>query len=183
MSKIGKKIITLPEDIKVEIVGQAVTVKGPKGQLSVELHPSVAIKSAEGQLTLSVSNPENRKQRALWGTFRSLVQNAVTGVSAGFERTLEISGVGYKASVAAGKLILNIGFSHPVELPVPSGLEVKVEKSIITVSGTNKQEVGQFAALIRSQKKPEPYKGKGIKYAEEVIRRKAGKVVKSVGAG
>ena len=183
MSKIGKKPITIPEGVSVTVNEQVVTAKGSKGEQTVQLHSAVSVKSEGKELTLSVPNPENRKQRALWGTFRSLVQNAVTGVSAGFERTLEISGVGYKASVAAGKLILNIGFSHPVELPVPSGLEVKVEKSIITVSGTNKQEVGQFAALIRSQKKPEPYKGKGIKYAEEVIRRKAGKVVKSVGAG
>ncbi|MDP3993745.1 MAG: 50S ribosomal protein L6 [bacterium] len=183
MSKIGKKPITIPEGVEVNIAGQTLNVKGPKGHLTVELHPSVAVKSAEGQLAVSVPNPDNRKQRALWGTFRSLVQNAITGVSAGFERKLEISGVGYRASVADGKLVLNIGFSHPVELPIFPGLEVKVEKSIITVSGIDKQEVGQFAALVRSRKKPEPYKGKGIKYAEEVIRRKAGKVVKSVGAG
>ena len=183
MSKIGKKPILLPEGVQASIVGQAVTVKGPKGEQIVEVHPIVSVKADGRQLSLSVPNSDNRKQRALWGSFRSLVANAVSGVSVGFERKLEISGVGYRALVSDGKLVLNIGFSHPVELAIPKGLEVKVEKSIITVSGINKQEVGQFAALTRSQRKPEPYKGKGIKFAEEVIRRKAGKVVKTVGAG
>lgn len=182
MSKIGKKPISIPESVQVSVTPEGVKVKGPKGELVFALHPRVSVTmSSPETAVVSVKNPEDRRQRALWGTFRALLQNAIQGVTAGFEKQLEIHGVGYKAQAASDKLVLNIGFSHPVELAIPAGLSVSVEKNIITISGANKHQVGQFAAVVRGMRKPEPYKGKGIKYTGEVIRRKAGKVVKAVG--
>lgn len=181
MSKIGKKSIAVPEGVRISISEKAASVKGPKGELQVAMHPKVKAALAENTLAVSVKNPDDRRQKALWGTFRSLLQNAVQGVTIGFAKKLEIVGVGYKVHAAADKLVMNLGYSHPIEIAVPKGLEVKVEKNTITVSGIDKQLVGEFSALIRSKRKPEPYKGKGIKYSDEVIRRKAGKVVKAVG--
>lgn len=181
MSKIGKKSIAVPDGVEISISEAAAIVKGPKGQLQVAMHPKVKATLAEKTLAVGVKNPDDRRQKALWGTFRSLLQNAVQGVTVGFEKKLEIVGVGYKAQSSADKLTLNLGYSHPIELAMPVGLAVKVEKNTITVSGIDKQLVGEFSALIRSKRKPEPYKGKGIKYSDEVIRRKAGKVVKAVG--
>ncbi|OGE78282.1 MAG: 50S ribosomal protein L6 [Candidatus Doudnabacteria bacterium RIFCSPHIGHO2_01_FULL_46_14] len=181
MSKIGKKIIVIPDSVQTTVSDQIVSFKGPKGELSVVVHPKVKAVLADSQLQVSVKNPDDRRQKALWGTFRSLLNNALVGVTAGFGKKLEIVGVGYKAQATADKLTLNLGYSHPIELSVPKGLEVKVEKNTITVGGIDKQLVGEFSALIRSKRKPEPYKGKGIKYSDEVIRRKAGKVVKAVG--
>ncbi|MFA5051590.1 MAG: 50S ribosomal protein L6, partial [Patescibacteria group bacterium] len=132
---------------------------------------------------VSVSRTDEKLGRSLWGLSRVLVQNLILGVTSGFSKKLEISGVGFRAAVAARSLNLNVGFSHPVEFKIPEGIEIKVEKNVITVSGIDKQSVGQVAAQIRDIKKPEPYKGKGIKYADEVVRRKAGKVVKTAGAG
>lgn len=183
MSKIGKKIITIPAGVQVTVSAGQVAVKGPKGELTLLTHPRVKIEVNGAEAKVSVANPEDRKQKALWGTFRALLANMITGVTAGFERKLEIVGVGYKAAVVSDKLTLNLGFSHPVEIKVPKTLQIKVEKNTITVNGANKQEVGEFAALIRSYREPEPYKGKGIKYQDEVVRRKAGKVVKAVGGG
>lgn len=183
MSKIGKKSINIPEGVEVSIADSVVSAKGPKGELLLTLHPKVEVVMADKKLNVRVRKPEDRRQKALWGTFRSLLQNLVQGVSEGFERKLEVIGVGYKAAVAGETLVLNLGYSHPIELSIPKGLTVKLEKNVILVSGADKQEVGSFAALIRSHRKPEPYKGKGIKYQGEVIRRKAGKVVKAVGAG
>ena len=162
MSKIGKKIISIPAGVTASFADGVVRIKGPKGEEVVVLHPKVKAEISEQKLTVAVANPEDRRQKALWGTFRSLLQNAITGVTAGWDKRLEIQGVGYKAAVANGKLTLNLGYSHPVELAVPEGLEVKVEKLSIVISGREKQAVGQFAALVRSQRKPEPYKGKGI---------------------
>ncbi len=181
MSKIGKKIITFPDSVKISIAETAVSFKGPKGEIAVQMHPKVSAVQNEKGLDVSVKNPDDRRQKALWGTFRSLLNNAVVGVTIGFEKKLEIVGVGYKAQIAGDKLTLNLGYSHPIILTVPKGLEVKVEKNTITVSGIDKQLVGEFSALVRSKRKPEPYKGKGVKYSDEVIRRKAGKVVKAVG--
>lgn len=181
MSKIGKKPITIPENIQISITDNIVNVKGPKGELTVPIHRKVKVEHADGQIKVSVSNPEDKRQRALWGTMRALINNAVIGVKDGFEKKLEIVGVGYKAGVSGSKLVLSLGFSHPVEMEIPEGLNVAVEKNTITVSGSSRQVVGEFAATVRSKRKPEPYKGKGIKYAGEVIRRKAGKVVKAVG--
>ncbi len=182
MSKIGKKPIVVPEAVQVDVRDGQATIKGPKGEQIVKLHPAVRVLLSQKELRVTVANPENRKQRALWGTFRALLQNAVQGAVQGFERKLEVVGVGYKAAVSGQKLVLNLGYSHPIELSIPPGLEVKVEKNMITVTGANKQEVGEFAARIRSKRPPEPYKGKGVKYQDEVIRRKPGKVVKAVGA-
>jgi|SRR3989344_3205267 len=181
MSKIGKKSIIIPDSVQVSLSEAVVKVKGPKGEITVAMHPKVLAMQKEKTLAVSVKNPDDRRQKALWGTFRSLLNNAVVGVTTGFEKKLEIVGVGYKAQIAGDKLTLNLGYSHPIVLVVPNGLEVKVEKNTITVSGIDKQLVGEFSALIRSKRKPEPYKGKGVKYAGEVIRRKAGKVVKAVG--
>lgn len=181
MSKIGKKIIVIPQDVKVELHDGSVMVKGPKGQEQVMLHPKVKVEAVGAELKVQVKNPEDRRQKALWGTFRSLIANSVTGVTAGYEKKLDIVGVGYKAAVAGAKLVLNLGYSHPIEMEIPKGLEVKVEKNTVTVNGINKQLVGEFAALVRGKRVPEPYKGKGIRYQDEVVRRKAGKVVKAVG--
>lgn len=158
-----------------------VLVKGPKGEEQVMLHPKVKVEAVGATLQVQVKNPEDRRQKALWGTFRSLVANAVAGVTSGYEKRLDIVGVGYKAAVSGPKLVLNLGYSHPIDMEIPKGLSVKVEKNTITVNGINKQLVGEFAALVREQRRPEPYKGKGVRYQDEVVRRKAGKVVKAVG--
>lgn len=179
MSRIGKKPITIPADVTVDIQGKKVIVKGPKGTLDVEVHELTKVELVDNQLIVSVENEQNIKERALWGLTRSLVANLVTGVTVGFQKSLEINGVGFKAAVNGQTLTLNLGFSHPVNYPIPAGITITVEKNVITIVGINKQRVGQIAAEIRKLKKPEPYKGKGIKYSDEVIRRKAGKVVKS----
>jgi large subunit ribosomal protein L6 len=181
MSKIAKKPIILPTGVIVEVKSGSITVKGPKGQLTETLLPKVTVTVGDGRVSTSVQDPKNRRLRSLWGTMHSLLVNMIKGVSEGYVKKLEIVGVGYRATADKTKLSMHLGYSHPVDLPIPAGLEVKVEKNIITVSGIDKQLVGQFAALIRQQRKPEPYKGKGIKYEGEVIRRKAGKVVKAVG--
>ena len=178
MSRIGKKPIIIPEQVEVKIDGGRVTVKGPKGQLTQELHPLVKVVQAGGELKVEVKKPEDKLQASLWGLFRTLIGNLVEGVTKGFSKQLEINGIGFKAQVQGDKLVLNVGFSHPVEYRIPEGMQMAVDKNVITVSGIDKQQVGQVAAEIRAIKKPEPYKGKGIKYLDEVIRRKAGKVVK-----
>jgi large subunit ribosomal protein L6 len=181
MSRIGKKPIPVPSGVDVAVADGVLNVKGPKGALSLPLHSNVIVKNEDSVLTIEVANPEEKGDRALWGLFRSLVANMVTGVTTGFERRLEIAGVGYRAAVNGNKVVLNVGFSHPVELTVPEGLTVAVDKNTIIVSGFDKHTVGQFAAIIRDQKPPEPYKGKGIRYSDEIIRRKAGKAAKAVG--
>lgn len=181
MSKIGKKSIVIPQGVSVEVTDGTVKIKGPKGEASVSLHRYIQTVVEGPELKVSVKNPEDRRQKAMWGTFRSLLQNAITGLVAPWEKKLEIQGVGYKATIAGNKLTLALGYSHPVEIMVPKGLEVKVEKNVLTVSGTDRQMVGQLAAKIRSQRPPEPYKGKGVRYVGEAVRRKAGKVVKAVG--
>lgn len=183
MSKIGKRLIKIPDGVALEQKDGVVRIKGPKGELSLRLPAKVKVETADRDIRVSVARPEDRRQRALWGTFRSHLSNMVKGVTEGFEKKLEIVGVGYKAQVTGDKLVLNVGYSHPIELAVPEGLQVKVEKNVITVTGHDKQMAGEFAARIRRTRLPEPYKGKGIKYQNEVIRRKAGKVVKAVGVG
>jgi large subunit ribosomal protein L6 len=191
MSRVGKKPVVIPSGVKVEkksagggsAFGGELTVTGPKGVLKLALHPHVKIESTDKELTVNVPDQENKKDRALWGLFRALVQNMMDGVTKGFEKKLEVNGVGFKVATVPGKLTMSLGFSHPVEVVVPKDLTVSVEKNVITVAGADKQRVGQFAAEIRELKKPEPYKGKGIKYIDEVIQRKAGKVVKVVGGG
>ena len=181
MSRIGKKIITVPNGVEVIIDKEKIVVKGPKGQLEQDIVPNVKIVKDEDGIKVLVNNPDDKKQRALWGLYGSLVTNMVNGVVNGYEKKLEVNGVGYKVSLSGRKLILNVGFSHPVEFEIPQGIDCEVEKNVITVKGIDKQLVGQVAADIRKIKKPEPYKGKGIKYVDEIIRRKAGKAV--VGSG
>ena len=183
MSRIGKKPVVIPSGVTLDLNNELLKVKGPKGELSLAMHPKVKIEKTDLEILVTVHNSENKQQRALWGLYRALINNMVVGVTAGFAKILEINGVGYKAAMSGKKLVLNLGYSHPIELDLPTGLDAKVEKNIITITGSDRQAVGQFAAVVRSKRKPEPYKGKGIKYQNEVIRRKAGKVVKAVGGG
>ena len=181
MSRVGKKPISIPEGVEVKIAGDAVKIKGPKGELTQVLHSAVILNQEDGEMTVSVHNPENVKERALWGLFRKLLSNMVEGVTKGFEKKLEINGVGYRAETQDKKLILNVGYSHSVEFNFPEGTNMEVAKNVITVSGIDKQLVGETAARIRRIRKPEPYQGKGIKYVDEKLRRKAGKAAKAVG--
>lgn len=178
MSRIGKKPIDIPDGVTVKIDDHTVTVGGPKGKLSQKFPPRVFLEQKEKQIYVSVKEPKEKTERALWGLFRVLIANMIEGVTQGFEKKLEVKGIGFKIGLTGKKLILNVGFSHPVEFELPDGIEGKVEKNVITVSGIDKQLVGDTAARIRSIKKPEPYKGKGIKYVDEIIRIKPGKVVK-----
>ncbi|KKR08540.1 MAG: 50S ribosomal protein L6 [Parcubacteria group bacterium GW2011_GWC2_39_14] len=176
MSRIGKKPIELTDKVEVKIEGDLITVKGPKGTLTQKIHPLVKVAVQDGQILVSVDKPEDCNENALWGLFRSLINNMVVGVTNGFEKKLEINGVGYKARVEGSKkLILNVGYSHPVDFELAPGIFCQVENNVITITGIDKQLVGETAANIRKVRKPEPYKGKGIKYADEVLRRKAGK--------
>ncbi len=183
MSRIGKKPVIIPSGVKVEKKDSSLNVTGPKGSLSLLIHPKVEVAVSEKEILVDVKKKDDKKEKALWGLFRSLIFNLIEGVTKGYEKKLEVNGVGFKVAAAAGKLTMSLGFSHPVEVLVPKDLTVAVDKNVITVSGADKQRVGQFAAEIRELKKPEPYKGKGIKYADETIVRKAGKVVKVVGGG
>ena len=183
MSRIGKKPIMLPSGVKAELSGSTLKVTGPKGSVIVPVHARTQIAISATEITVSVEHEDTKFERSLWGLTRSLIANAVTGVVSGFERKLEIIGVAYRASISGKLITLSLGFSHPVEVIVPDGLTATIEKNVITISGIDKQVVGEFAANIRGLKKPEPYKGKGIKYSDEVVRRKAGKVMKAVGGG
>ncbi len=183
MSRIGKKPIIIPENTEVKIDDGQVIVKGPKGQLGQLLPGKVMVEINGSEILVTVNNKKDKGERALWGLFRSLINNMVEGVVNGFSKQLEINGIGFKAIVQDKKLVLNVGYSHPVEYLIPEGIEISVEKNIVTIFGIDKQKVGQVAAEIRAVKKPEPYKGKGIKYIDEVIRRKAGKVVKGAAGG
>lgn len=159
----------------MKVEKKIITVSGPRGSLTTEVHPLVYFALEGDMLITKVENSRENYQSALWGLFRSLAQNMVEGVTQGFKKELEISGIGFKAEVKKDMVVFALGFSHPVEYKIPKGIEVSVNKNIITVSGIDKHAVGQTAAEIRALKKPEPYKGKGIKYIDEVIRRKAGK--------
>lgn len=183
MSKIGKKPITIPDGVEVSFSDGIFKAKGPVGELTLEVNPLVELKIEDKEIKVTIDDKNDRNKKAMWGTFRALVQNVMQGVKEGFERRLQIVGVGYKAQAQGKKLILNVGYSHPIEMEVPEGVEVNVEKDIISLKGTDKQVLGQFAAEIRATRKPEPYKGKGIRYEDEHVRRKAGKVVKAVGGG
>lgn len=180
MSRIGKKPIQITEGIKVEIKGQNLKVLGSKGELQIEIHRDIKAEIKDNEILISPQreNP-SKKAKGLWGLYRALIFNMVEGVSKGFEKKLEIEGVGYKAMVDGENLVLNVGFVNPVKIKKPEGINFLVEKNVITVSGTSKEKVGQIAAIIRKAKKAEPYKGKGIKYQGEKIRRKEGKKVVS----
>jgi large subunit ribosomal protein L6 len=174
MSRIGKMPITLPKAVEVDVADGVVRVKGPKGELTRSVPRQMNIVREDGTLRVERGSDEPT-QRSLHGLTRSLIANMVTGVTDGFSRRLEVNGVGYRAAVTAGNLVLQVGFSHPVLYPAPPGITFAVQANAITVSGADKELVGEVAAQIRRVRPPEPYKGKGIKYAEEVIRRKAGK--------
>lgn len=174
MSRIGKREIAIPEKTEVTLSGKTLTVKGPQGTLTREIHPAVEVKIDGGIVTVNPKR-ETLEARALWGTFNSHISNMVKGVNTPFEKKLILEGIGYKSEVKGDKMVFALGFSHPVEVSIPAGLKVTAEKNNITISGADKEEVGSFAAKLRSMKKPEPYKGKGMRYADEVIRRKQGK--------
>jgi large subunit ribosomal protein L6 len=175
MSRVGKTIRKIPSGVTVEIKNGKLEVNGPKGSLSLTLHPRVTVSKNDDSLVTSVVSETSKKDRSLWGTFSSLVENLLEGVTNGFKKELEINGVGYKAAMKGADLQLEVGYSHPIIYKAPKGIILKVEKNVITVEGIDKQLVGETAAQIRKIKKPEPYKGKGIKYMDEVVRRKAGK--------
>jgi large subunit ribosomal protein L6 len=175
MSRIGKKPVPMPEGVEVVIVEGEIEVKGPKGSLKQAIPPEVAVKVEDGEIIVT-SDSDSRRSRAFQGLCRALIDNMVVGVSKGIEKSLEINGLGYRADVEGSELVLNIGYSNPVRFGLPDGITASVEKNtLITIQGIDKQLVGQVAADIRNLRKPEPYKGKGIKYVGEKIRRKAGK--------
>jgi len=179
MSKIGNKKIIIPEGISLENVDGIIKVKGKKGELSIELPPAIEVK-INSNLVQVVRKKDDKQTKSLHGLTRSLIENMIIGVSEGFQKKLDFKGVGFKAEVSGNKLVLNVGFSHPVEIIAPEGIEIEVQKNIITVSGIDKQKVGQIAANIRAVKPVEPYKGKGIKYIDEIPRRKPGKAAKAI---
>lgn len=174
MSRIGKKAITVPEKVEVTVNGKSVSVKGPNGQLSYEVNDGVNVEKADKSVLVTIAESTN-KNRALWGLTRTLIDNMVVGVTKGFTKSLEFNGVGYKAAVQGDVLTLSLGFSHSVEYKLPKGVTAKVNKNVIDFTGASKELVGFVAAKVRSFRPPEPYKGKGLKYIDEVIIRKAGK--------
>ena len=174
MSRIGKMPVEVPDKVDVKVDGLNVTVKGPKGSLEYTFANLVNIEMKDKSVVVTPQS-DSMKSRAMWGTTRTLISNMVHGVSQGFTKSLEFNGVGYKASVSGTTLTLNLGYSHPIEYKLPEGIEAKVTKNVIDISGSDKELVGFAAAKIRSMRKPEPYKGKGVKYIDEVITRKAGK--------
>lgn len=184
MSRIGKKLITIPAGVQVALDGNTLRVKGAKGELLLTVHPKLVLDMSEvsGVKTIHLTlkeDLEDKKDNALWGLYGSLVRNMIKGVKDGWEEQLELVGVGFKVAQKGEALELEVGFSHPVKFSVPKGILAKVEKNTITLTGADKQMLGETAARIRSIKPPEPYKGKGIKYIDEVIRRKAGKAAKA----
>ena len=175
MSRVGSSAITIPADVTLSQDGGVIVVKGKNGELTTALHSEVELSVAENVATLKPAR-DTRQAKALWGTMRSNLSNMVVGVSEGFSRKLEINGVGYRAAVQGNKLVLTLGFSHPVEMEVPKGLKVNVENNTaVTISGADKQVLGQFAAEVRAKRPPEPFKGKGVRYADEYVVRKEGK--------
>lgn len=177
MSRIGKKLIEVPSTVKVEMNGQELKVSGPKGETKITIHRNIKVELKDGKLFISPKSALSTKDKGLWGLYRALIFNMVEGVSKGFEKKLEIEGVGFKAAVVGDELVMNLGFVNPVKIKKPEGVTFAVEKNVITVSGIDNQVVGQISAEIRATKKAEPYKGKGIKYQGEKIRRKEGKKV------
>ena len=175
MSRVGSSAITIPADVTLSNNGGVIVVKGKNGELSTALHSDVELSVADNVATLKPAR-DTRQAKALWGTMRSNLNNMVVGVTEGFTRKLEINGVGYRAAMQGNKLVLSLGFSHPVEMEVPAGLKVAVENNTsVTITGADKQLLGQFASEVRAKRPPEPFKGKGVKYADEYIVRKEGK--------
>ena len=175
MSRIGKNPVAIPAGVAVELAGQRLTAKGQLGTLSLLVGNEVTATIADGAVTIAPNN-ESKRARAMWGTVRALVNNMVTGVATGFTRNLDINGVGYRAAVQGDTLTLQLGYSHEIPYPIPKDVRITCERpTVITVSGADRQRVGQVAAEIRSFRPPEPYKGKGVKYRDETVRRKEGK--------
>jgi len=175
MSRIGKKLITIPDGVEVKIEQNLVKIKGSKGELKLEIHPLVKVAIKDKEIVLDVANHDDKNEKSLWGLFNRLINNMVIGVTKGFEKKLEVVGVGFRVALQGQKLVLNLGFSHQVEFVLPQGITGSVEKNIITLNGIDKYLIGETAAQIRRLKKPEPYKGKGIRYFGEVVKKKVGK--------
>jgi large subunit ribosomal protein L6 len=175
MSRIGKKLIAIPNGVEVKIDKDVVKVKGPKGELTLTVHPLVKVEIKDKQIVLNVTNQEDKTEKSLWGLFNRLINNMIIGVTAGFEKKLEVVGVGFRVALQGQKLVLNLGFSHQVEYVLPKGISGSVDKNTIILTGIDKYLLGETAAQIRRIKKPEPYKGKGIRYVDEVIKKKVGK--------
>ena len=182
MSRIGKQLIKIPSDVNVSIKDGVIVVKGQKGELKRVVNKLVTLNMADNIVTVDVQNKEDKKERSLWGTYAAHVKNMVKGVTVGFKKQLEINGVGYRVALVGTDLKLEVGFSNPVIYKIPKEVKVVVEKNLITLESADKEMLGQVTAEIRSIRKPEPYKGKGIKYVEETIRRKAGKAAKAAAA-
>ncbi len=181
MSKIAKKPVIIKEGVNVKIEGQSAIVSGPKGELSFSIPMGIKAEVADGKIVVSQVKKNDVETNALFGLTRAMLNNLVKGVTEGFEKKLELSGVGYRAQASGNTLTLSVGFSHPIVIKADEGITFTVEENIITISGTNKAMVGDIAAKVRAIRPPEPYKGKGIKYVGERIRRKAGKAAKAVG--
>ncbi|EKE04878.1 MAG: 50S ribosomal protein L6 [uncultured bacterium] len=179
MSKIGQQIIIIPSGVTITLESNLAKITGPKGELKVNLSKDLDVKIDGDKLSIALKK-DNKVTRSLWGTTRMLIANNVKGVTEGWKKQLELVGTGYRSEVHGDKLVLTVGYSHPVEIIAPDGITFKVEKSVINVDGIDKQVVGQVSANIRSSRPPEPYKGKGVKYVGEIIRRKAGKAAKAV---
>lgn len=177
MSRVGKKPIAIPKGVEIKLEDRTLTVKGPKGTLSRSIHPKVNVQVQDQEVTVTIDGA-SKDLKSLHGLHRALIANMVTGVTKGFERGLEIVGVGFKADLSGRTAVLNVGYSHPVSFSLPEGIDAKIEKTRISLAGIDKELLGLTASKLRDIKRPEPYKGKGIKYAEEYIRRKAGKAGK-----
>jgi large subunit ribosomal protein L6 len=176
MSRIGKKPILIPAGVEIKMEGNIISVKGPKGEISHKIRPEVKVEKKEDKIFV-LNQEETKLSKSLWGLTRILIFNMIKGVTIGFEKKLEIQGIGFKAAVEGENLVLNVGFTEPVKMKIPQNIKISVEKNIIIISGIDKELVGQFTANIRKVKPPEPYKGKGIRYVNETVRRKVGKKV------
>ena len=174
MSRIGKKPISIPKDVQVDLRDDLILVKGPRGELQRRIHPVVRINKEDGQIVVSVAE-DSHESNAFRGLFRALIANMVQGVSQGFEKSLEIVGVGYRAELAGRTATFHLGYSHPIHFELPVGIEARIDRTRVTLTSIDKELLGQTAATIRGFRKPEPYKGKGVKYSDEIIKRKAGK--------
>ncbi|MDD3465883.1 MAG: 50S ribosomal protein L6 [Campylobacterales bacterium] len=177
MSRVGKEPIALPKGVEASVSGSVLTIKNAKLTKVLDTEDRVNMEVAEGKIVFTLKG-ETKQDRAFWGTYRALANNIVVGLDKGFEKKLEINGVGYRAAVNGKKLEMALGFSHPIIFDIPEGIEMAVDKNVISIKGADKQQVGQVAAVIREFRPPEPYKGKGVKYIDETIRRKAGKTSK-----
>lgn len=182
MSRIGKQLIKIPSDVSVSLKDGIVVVKGPKGELKRVVNKLVTLNVQDNIVTVDVQNKEDKKERSLWGTYAAHVKNMIKGVTAGFKKSLEINGVGYRVAMSGADLKLEVGFSNPVVYKMPKEVKATVEKNLITLESVDKEMLGRVASEVRAIRKPEPYKGKGIKYVEEIIRRKAGKAAKAATA-